>query len=109
MIQFESHKVEFPFPVFFENDDDILEFYDQPVPVKLTYNNIKGRHLGVVTTPDYFTIRSDGTAGWEECKQEEELISLSKKHQNDFAEMNMDADAHHLASSTPVSSASISK
>ncbi len=78
MIQFESHKVEFPFAVSFENDDEILEFYDQPVPVKLTYNNVKGRHLGIIATPDYFTIQSNGSAGWEECKSEKELIRLSK-------------------------------
>lgn len=78
-IQFDSHTVEFPFVVSFENDDDILEFYDQPVPVKLVYYNAKGMHLGVMSTPDYFTIKSDGTAGWEECKTEEELVRLSQK------------------------------
>lgn len=84
MIQFDSHTVEFPFTVFFENDDEILEFYDQPVPVKLTYKNNKNRNVGVISIPDYFTINKNGTAGWHECKQEDELVELSKKAPNKY-------------------------
>ncbi|MDD2270959.1 MAG: DDE-type integrase/transposase/recombinase [Desulfuromonadaceae bacterium] len=84
IIQFESHQVEFPFAVDFENDEEIIEFYDQPVSVKLTYKNIKGRHLGIISRPDYFLIQSNGTAGWVECKTEEELIRLSEKAPNRY-------------------------
>lgn len=84
MTQSESHRVEFPFVVFFENDDAILEFFDQPVAVKMIYNNSKGRHLGVMSTPDYFTINKNGTAGWEECKTEDDLVKLSKKAPNRY-------------------------
>lgn len=79
-IQFDSHTVEFPYAMEFENDHGVLEFYDQPLPLKLTYKNVNGLSLGIVVTTDYFTICSDGTAGWEECKEETELVELSEKH-----------------------------
>lgn len=79
MIQFESHKVEFPFALKYENDDSVLEYYDQPPPIKITYVNKNGRKVAVVITPDFFTICSDGSAGYEECKEEAELVRLSEK------------------------------
>lgn len=77
-IQFESHKVELPFIYELEHDEDILEFYDQPPPIKLDYQGKNGRKLGVLHTPDFFVIRKN-LAGWEECKTEEELKELSQK------------------------------
>lgn len=77
-IQFESHKVELPFIYEFEHDDNVLEYYDQPNPIKLNYESNKGRKLGVLHTPDFFVIRKD-KAGWEECKTEEQLKKLAQK------------------------------
>ena len=34
-IQFESHRVELPTIYEFEHDEEVLEFYDQPSPIKL--------------------------------------------------------------------------
>lgn len=77
-IQFESHKVELPFIYELEHDEDVLEFYDQPPPIKLDYQGKNGRKLGVLHTPDFFVIRKN-SAGWEECKTESELKKLSQK------------------------------
>ena len=74
-IQFESHRVELPFIYELENDDDVLEYYDQPNPIKLEYLSQKGKKLGVLHTPDYFVIRRN-SAGWVECKTESKLIEL---------------------------------
>ena len=41
-IQFESHKVELPFIYQLEHDEDVLEFYDQPPPIKLSYQSESG-------------------------------------------------------------------
>jgi hypothetical protein len=78
-IQFESHKVELAFIREHEFDDDVLEYYDQPEPIKIFYLTANGRKVAALTTPDFFVIRKNGTAGWEECKQEQKLQSLAKK------------------------------
>ncbi|MGA9379252.1 MAG: Tn7 transposase TnsA N-terminal domain-containing protein [Phormidium sp.] len=74
-IQFESHRVELPVIYQLEHDEDVLEFYDQPPQIKLDYQAKNGRKLGVLHTPDLFVIRTN-SAGWEECKTEQDL----KKH-----------------------------
>ncbi|QOX77911.1 DDE-type integrase/transposase/recombinase [Trichlorobacter lovleyi] len=78
-IQFESHKVELAFIREYEFDDGVLEYYDQPGPIKISYRTSSGRQTTAMTTPDFFVIRSDGTAGWEECKTEQDLEQLSGK------------------------------
>jgi putative transposase len=82
-IQFESHKDELPFIYEYEHDEQVLEYYDQPSTIKLNYETVSGRHLGVLHTPDFFVIRFH-SAGWEECKTEEELIELSSKNANRY-------------------------
>lgn len=78
-IQFESHKVELAFIREYEFDDNVLEYYDQPEPIKVSYRTDSGRRVTTLTTPDFFVMRNDGTAGWEECKPEKDLESLSQK------------------------------
>ena len=78
-IQFESHKVELAFIMEYEFDDNVLEYYDQPGPIKISYRSVNGRQTTAFTTPDFFVIRNDGLAGWEECKPEQDLVGLSKK------------------------------
>jgi putative transposase len=80
-IQFESHKNELAWVHTFEHDDDVIEYYDQPPAIKLEYEAANGRRLGVFHTPDYFVIRS-GSAGWEECKTEEQLTTLAERSPN---------------------------
>jgi putative transposase len=82
-IQFESHKNELAFINLYESDCNVLEYYDQPSTIKLTYNAASGRHLGVLHTPDFFAIRSS-SAGWEECKIEEHLVQLAIKSPNRY-------------------------
>jgi hypothetical protein len=50
VIQFETHRVELAGIYEMENDPDVLEFYDQPQPVMLSYPNQTG-------------IQQDGTIG----------------------------------------------
>jgi len=78
-IQFESHRVELAAVYEMEHDPDVIEYYDQPPSFKLEYSGMNGRRLAVFHTPDYFAIRKD-TAGWEECKTEEELEKLTEKN-----------------------------
>ena len=80
-IQFESHRVELPAILELEHNDDVLEYYDQPPSIKLDYSSADGKRLGVLHTPDFFVVRED-SAGWEECKTEEELIRLADRNPN---------------------------
>lgn len=82
-IQFESHKNELAFIHEYEHEKDVLEFYDQPSTIKLSYEATNGRRLGVLHTPDIFVIRTE-EAGWEECKTEEKLIKLASKNPNRY-------------------------
>jgi transposase InsO family protein len=82
-IQFESHRVELPFVYELERDATVLEYYDQPPSIPLSYPAANGRALSVVHTPDYFVIRQD-SAGWEECKTSEDLEKLALKSPNRY-------------------------
>jgi putative transposase len=83
-IQFESHRVELPTVFELEHDDAVLEYYDQVPAIKLDYYSADGKRLAVLHTPDFFVIRRN-SAGWEECKTEEELTRLSERSPIDTA------------------------
>lgn len=72
-IQAESHRVELPIIHKFENDDSVLEYYDQPEPIKISWSRKDGRKVTVFSTVDFFLLMRDGRAGWVECKTEEDL------------------------------------
>ena len=78
-IQFESHLVELAFIYEFEHDPDVLEYYDQPCSLDLTYTNANGRTISARHTPDFFVVRTD-SAGWEECKDSHDLPKLAAKN-----------------------------
>jgi len=86
-IQFESHRVELAAIYEMEHDREVLEYYDQPPPIRLEYKSAKGRHLAVLHTPDYFVIRLT-SAGWEECKTDQELSELTEKSPNRYRSEN---------------------
>lgn len=83
-IQFESHRVELAGIYEMEHDADVLEYYDQPPPIKLEYQSDKGRRLVVLHTPDFFVIRKN-RAGWEEWKTEEDLGRLNQRNHNRYS------------------------
>jgi putative transposase len=66
-----------------EHDPEVLEFYDQPIQIKLDYEGAAGKRLGVLHTPDFFVIRKTA-AGWEEWKTEEELLRLAERSPNRY-------------------------
>lgn len=77
-IQFESHRGELAAIYELEHDTEALEYYDQPPPIKLSYVAKNDRNITVAHTPDFFVLRR-ASAGWEECKTEEELIRLAER------------------------------
>lgn len=82
-IQFESHRNELAGIYLKEHDINVLEYYDQPPAIKLSYNSRNDKVVGVYHTPDYFVIKKE-EAGWEEWKNEEELIKLAIESPNRY-------------------------
>jgi len=78
-IQFESHQVELAGIHEMEHDAAVLEYFDQPPPIRLDYQSSSGKRMGVFHTPDFFVIRPQ-QAGWEEWKTEEKLQRLSARN-----------------------------
>ncbi len=77
VIQAESHRNELAAVYAMEHDPQVLAFYDQPPPLKLTYLAPSGRRVGVLHTPDFFVLRVDSIC-WEEWKLEAELERLAE-------------------------------
>jgi putative transposase len=78
IIQAESHKNELAAIYEFEWDETVLEYYDQPCRIKLTYQAKNGKRVGVMHTPDFFVIHAEGME-WVECKSEAQLLALAEK------------------------------
>lgn len=76
-VQCESRKPEFMFAVHSEFDDNILEYWDQPEALKLTYLSAAGRNLSHFHTPDFLVLGSDEIT-LVSCKTESELQQLAK-------------------------------
>ena len=51
-IQFESHRVELPFVFELQHNAVVLEYYDQPPSIPLSYAAPNGRAPSVIHTPD---------------------------------------------------------
>src|SRR5208283_4867702 len=73
-----------PRRVGWDHDATVLEYFDQPPAIKLDYESVAGKRMGVLHTPDFFVIRC-GEAGWEEWKTEEELRRLNMHNPNRYA------------------------
>ncbi len=78
IIKAESAKVEFPFLLQAEHDDDVLEMWDQPPSIPLEYFDKRGRLQRPMHTADYFVFRYQ-ECGWIECKPAQELSRLVEK------------------------------
>jgi len=78
IIKAESTKVEFPFLLQAEHDDDVLEMWDQPPSIPLEYLDKRGRLQQPMHTADYFVFRCQA-CGWIECKPAQELSRLVEK------------------------------
>lgn len=82
-IQFESRHGELAVVYQFEHDAHVLEFYDQPEPIKLSYVAGSGRQTGAAHTPDFVVLR-DNHVSWIEVKPEECLAELAVSQPNRF-------------------------
>ncbi len=77
-MQFESRCNELAAITLMEHDPAVLEYYDQPERIRLTYQRPRKR-VSVGHTPDFFVLRED-RAGWMECKMEDALLRFAQQH-----------------------------
>ena len=85
-IQFESRHNELAAITLMEHDPTVLEYYDQPERIQLTYQGPQKR-VSVRHTPDFFVLREDGV-GWMECKMEEALLRFVEQHSQRYVRAN---------------------
>lgn len=76
-IQHESRHYESAFVRIWERDDEVLEFWDQPVTIKIFYVRKDGKNHAVFYTPDFFLI-CKSKIGFVEVKPEAVLAELAK-------------------------------
>jgi putative transposase len=80
----ESRTVEAAFYRAFDDDDDIIEIWDQPPKVWLRYRSGKGRALSPIPTTFDAFILGRTWAGWVEFKKEEQLQKLTDHNPNHY-------------------------
>lgn len=79
-IQFESHTVELPALIsFYEYDDDVLEYWDQPIQLTLKCSPDGKKATNISHVPDFFVIRTH-SFGFEEWKPEKTLIKRAEQY-----------------------------
>lgn len=79
----EAMSTELPFLLECEFNSSVLEFYDQPEPIKISYRNAKGKLVSHLITPDWLVIALDGIY-FVECKKVVELEKLIKEKPQKF-------------------------
>ena len=92
-IQFESRHNELAAITLMEHDPTVLEYYDQPERIQLTYQGPQKR-VSVWHTPDFFVLRKDG-AGWMECKMEDALNRFAEQHSQRYVRAVMKPGPAH--------------
>lgn len=93
-IQFESHKVELPGIEEYEEDSEVLEYYDQPYQFTLEFLSNSGQIVRASHIPDFFVIRNK-SAGFEEWKPETRLEKLAAKQPQRYSRTE-DGQWHNL-------------
>ena len=79
-IQFESHTLELPaLTSFYEYDDDVLEYWDQPYQFTLKVSPNGKRFNTISYVPDFLVLRKNSVS-FEEWKQEKTLIKRAEKY-----------------------------
>lgn len=82
-IQYESRTVERRFPIAWRFDPGVIEYWDQPTTLNLSYHNKAGRRLCSSHRPDYLLI-ANSAINFIECKPPAKLADLSSKYPDRF-------------------------
>lgn len=88
VLQAESRTVELCNLIQYELRNDVLEIWDQPVPLPLERKKLNGKVVHSEHTPDYLILATDGPAAIE-CKPQSGLDRLMRKRPEDWAVTNV--------------------
>jgi len=83
-VQAESHRCELAFVYTLEHDPEVIGYWDQPEPFKITYESAHGRPTSPMITVDYLVLRSDRLE-LIEVKPAEAMPELAKDKPNRFS------------------------
>jgi len=83
VIQAESRTVEYPFVIHCEFNPDVVEYWDQPTTLKLSYVRADGKSITHLHTPDYLVITKSSIT-FKECKTESDLARLAEKYPDKY-------------------------
>lgn len=83
MVSYDSHTVELSFIYLLENDDSVIEYYDQPPAFSIHWENDKGEAKYAPYTPDFVVIQKDRVI-YVECKNDEFLQEALEKKPGKF-------------------------
>jgi putative transposase len=83
-IQYESRHYESAFIRMWERDKEVLEYWDQPLSIKIFYVRKDGKNHAVFYTPDFFVIWKS-KIGFVEIKTEAALAELAKDQPSRYA------------------------
>ncbi len=75
-IQARNHRIQLPAIYLMEYDDDVLEYWDYPGPVKHSYQTKSGKASASMYQPAFFVLRTN-SAGWEDWQSEHQLKTWS--------------------------------
>lgn len=78
-LQFESGTVELATLWGYEHNDEILEIYDQPSKLQISYIRTSGKRDSFTKYPDFFVLNRTGY-GYIECKPHKKLLKLMQEH-----------------------------
>jgi hypothetical protein len=83
IFHFETRKVEWPLLEYLEHDQNVIEYYCQPIPIELRYLEPTGKTVVTSHTPDYFVMWQD-RAGWVEAKDADRLPKITEISPNRY-------------------------
>ena len=83
-LEAESHSLELSLLYQLEHSDEVLEFYTQALPIKLSYVAASGRMTHPMYTPDFLVLDINRGVHWIECKPESVLEKLAEKMPNRY-------------------------
>jgi len=75
----ESRTVEYPAVITYERDASVLEYFAQPVKLKIIYMDANGKKCSFMHTPDFLVVRKDGIL-IEEWREEKRLLAHAVKY-----------------------------
>src|ERR1051326_1784862 len=76
-IQYEKGHYELAFIRLWEHSNEVIEYWDQPITIKIFYVRKDGKNHAVFYTPDFFVIW-ENRAGFVECKTEARIATLAE-------------------------------